>query len=148
MSDAQRATPTLTPGLLYHDAPTAIEWLCRAFGFAPRTVIPGAEGTIVHAHLTLDNGGIMLSSAETYAFPAWCKSPRDVGGTGTHEVIVHVPDADAHYARAVAAGVEILIPLEDKTYGGRGYSCRDCEGHVWAFGTYDPWAGGDAPASP
>ncbi len=32
------------------------------------------------------------------------------------------------------------MPLEDKDYGGRGYSCRDLEGHVWSFGSYDPFA--------
>ena len=31
------------------------------------------------------------------------------------------------------------MPLEDKDYGGRGYSCRDLEGHVWSFGSYDPF---------
>lgn len=132
--------PTITPGLLYHDAPAAIDWLCRAFGFEKRLVIPGDGGTILHAHLTFGNGGIMLGSAEGYPFPGMCRSPREVGGAGTVEVIVHVADPDAHQARAIAAGAEILIPVEDKPYGGRGYACRDPEGHVWAFGSYDAWA--------
>ena len=38
-----------------------------------------------------------------------------------------------------AAGARIADPLEDKDYGGRGYSCFDPEGHVWSFGSYDPW---------
>lgn len=137
------STPTITPGLLYHDAPKAIEWLCRAFGFEARMVIHGEGGKIVHAHLTLGNGGVMLSSAEGYAFPDLCQSPRDTGGTGTVEVIVYVADPDAHYARAVAAGAKVVIPIEDKPYGGRGYSCKDPEGHVWAFGSYDAWAQDD-----
>jgi uncharacterized glyoxalase superfamily protein PhnB len=45
------------------------------------------------------------------------------------------------YRDAVAAGAEIVEKLADADYGGRGYSCRDPEGHVWSFGTYDPWAG-------
>ena len=133
-------TPTVTPGLIYHNAPEAIEWLCRVFGFEKRTIIPGDGHTIVHAHLTLGNGGVMLSSAEGYPFPSMCKSPQEVGGVGTSEIIVCVADADAHYQRAVAFGAEVLIPIEDKPYGGRGYSCKDREGYVWAFGTYDPWA--------
>lgn len=133
-------TPTITPGLLYHDAPQAIEWLCHAFGFEKRLVIQGDRHTILHAHLTLGHGGIMLGSAEGHAFPELCKTPREVGGTGTAEIIVHVADPDAHYTRAVAAGAEVVIPIEDKPYGGRGYSCKDPEGHVWAFGSYDPWA--------
>ena len=79
-------TPSITPGLLYHDAPQAIEWLCRAFGFEKRLVILGKNSSIAHAHLTLGNGGIMLSSAEAYAFPSFCKSPREIGGVGTVEI--------------------------------------------------------------
>jgi len=132
--------PSVTPGLLYHNAPKAIEWLCRTFGFEKRTVIPGEHSLIVHAHLTFGNGGIMLSSAEAYGFPDMCTTPCKVGGVGTVEIIVYVDDPDAHYHRAFAEGAEIIIPIEDKPYGGRGYSCRDIEGHVWAFGSYNPWA--------
>jgi transposase len=32
------------------------------------------------------------------------------------------------------------IEIRDEDYGGRDYSCRDPEGHVWNFGSYDPWA--------
>ncbi len=81
----------------------------------------------------------MLSSAENYAFPSLCTTPRQTKGVGTVELIVYVQDPDAHYARACAAGAEVLIPIEDKPYGGRGYTCRDPEGHTWAFGSYDPW---------
>ncbi|MDR0216806.1 MAG: VOC family protein [Comamonas sp.] len=134
------SVPTITPGLIYHDAPKAIEWLCRAFGFQKRTVIAGDHGTIVHAHLTLGHGGIMLSSAEDYPFPEMCKSPRELGGIGSAEIIVYVSDPDAHYRHAVAAGAEVIISIEDKPYGGRGYSCKDPEGYVWAFGSYNAWA--------
>ena len=40
---------------------------------------------------------------------------------------------------ATAAGVEVVMPLRNESYGGREYSCRDFEGHIWTFGTYDPW---------
>ena len=36
--------------------------------------------------------------------------------------------------------VEIVVEIEDASYGGRGFTCRDPEGHVWSVGTYDPWA--------
>jgi len=50
-----------------------------------------------------------------------------------------VADADAHYAQARSAGAEIIVDIEDQDHGGRAYTCRDPEGHVWNFGTYDPW---------
>jgi uncharacterized glyoxalase superfamily protein PhnB len=31
------------------------------------------------------------------------------------------------------------MEIKDEDYGGRDYSCRDPEGHVWNFGSYDPW---------
>ena len=140
MSSLSGSNSTITPGLLYHDAANAIEWLCRVFGFTKRLVVPGEDGTIAHAHLAFGNGGIMLGSAERYAFPEMCKSPREVGGVGTAEIIVFVADADAHFKRSLTEGAEILIPIENKPYGGRGYACKDLEGHVWAFGNYDAWA--------
>jgi uncharacterized glyoxalase superfamily protein PhnB len=40
------------------------------------------------------------------------------------------------------AGAEILIDIKTEDYGGRGFTCRDLEGHIWSFGTYDPWPNG------
>ncbi len=140
MIDRVCTTPTITPGLLYHDAPRAIEWLCAAFGFVKRTVVPSGDGKIVHAHLTLGNGGVMLSSAEGYANPDLCRSPRTCGGVGTVEILAYVPDPDAHFQRASQQGAEIVSPPESKPYGGRSYICRDIEGHVWSFSSYDAWA--------
>ena len=42
--------------------------------------------------------------------------------------------------RAKAAGAEITSEPVTQSYGGRDYTCKDPEGHVWTFGTYDPWA--------
>ncbi len=53
-----------------------------------------------------------------------------------------VPDADAHHARAAAAGAAVLEAPADRLYGGREYVARDPEGNLWSFGTYDPWAAG------
>jgi uncharacterized glyoxalase superfamily protein PhnB len=35
---------------------------------------------------------------------------------------------------------QVLVEPRDRGHGGRDYVCRDLEGHVWTFGTYDPWA--------
>jgi uncharacterized glyoxalase superfamily protein PhnB len=53
-------------------------------------------------------------------------------------VAVYVADVDAHYARAKAAGAQIVRELEDTPYGSREYSVRDLEGFLWSFGTYRP----------
>ena len=141
MSDnANRTTSIIIPTMRYHDAPAAIEWLCRAFGFEQHLVVPGDNNTIAHAQLTFGNGMIMLGSARDDEFGKFIKPPGDVEGVCTQSAYIIVPDADAHYARATAAGAEIIYDIKDEDYGGRGYSCRDPQGHIWNFGTYDPWA--------
>lgn len=139
--NARKTTATIIPGLRYQDAPAAIEWLCRAFGFEKHLVVPGENGTIAHAQLTFGNGMIMLGSPRDDEYGKLVKPPRDLGGVGSQSPYVIVEDADVHYRRAVAAGAKIVIDIKDEDYGGRGYTCRDPEGNVWSFGTFDPWAG-------
>jgi len=140
-SPAKSTRATIIPCLRYRDAPKAIEWLCRTFGFEKQLVVPNADGTIAHAQLSFGNGMIMLGSVlevET-EFGRLIKQPDEIGGFETQSAYVVVSDADAIYARARAAGAEIVIEIKDEDYGGRDFSCRDLEGHLWNIGTYDPW---------
>ena len=93
-------------------------------------MVPGEDGTIAHAQLTFGNGMIMLGSAREDEYGTLVKVPGDVGGVQTQSAYVVVDDADAHYARAVEAGAEIVMEIADQDYGGRLYSCRDPEGHL------------------
>ncbi|HEX3876912.1 MAG TPA: VOC family protein [Bryobacteraceae bacterium] len=131
---------TVIPGVRYRNAPAAIDWLCKAFGFSKHLVVPGDNNTIAHAQLTFGNGMIMLGSVNEGEFGRLMKQPDQIGGCVTQSAYVVTMDPDAHYARAKAAGAEILMEIRDNDYGGRGYSCRDLEGHLWSFGSYDPWA--------
>lgn len=133
-------TSTVTPCLRYRDAPAAIEWLCGIFGFERHLVVPGENGTIIHAQLSFGNGMIMLGSAVNNNWYAKLMAqPDEIDGRQTQTTCLVVNDADLVYQRVKAAGVEILLEIEDASYGGRGFSCRDLEGHVWTIGTYDPW---------
>ena len=142
MSRPAATTATIIPCLRYQDAPKAIDWLCRAFGLEKQLVVPGEGESIAHAQLLYGNGMIMLGSAGKHGggFDELQRTPAEVGGVATQSPYVIVEDADAHYERARAAGAEIVLELVDQDYGGRGYSCRDLEGHLWSFGTYDPWS--------
>lgn len=131
---------TIVPVLRYRDAPAAIAFLCSAFGFAEHLVVRDEGNVIHHAQLSLGNGMIMLASPRDDAFGRHMAMPDEIGGRETQTAYVIVPDADAHYVRARAAGAEILREIRTEDYGGRGYTCRDPEGHIWSFGTYDPWA--------
>ncbi len=129
----------IMPCLTYREAPAAVEFLCNAFGFAKKMVVEGEGGSIAHAELTLGNAMVMLGSHKGTDYGSLVKTPREAG-TCTQTIYLIVPDPDAHHDRARAAGAEIVLPLATKDYGGRDYTCRDPEGHVWTFGTYDPWA--------
>jgi uncharacterized glyoxalase superfamily protein PhnB len=138
---AKSTRSSVIPVLRYRDASAAIEWLCEAFGFEKNLVVPNEDATIAHAQLSFGNGMIMLGSVpknET-EFGRLMKQPDEIGGAETQSAYVVVEDADAAYARAKAAGARIVIEIKDEDYGGRGFSCYDLEGHLWSFGTYDPW---------
>lgn len=130
---------TVIPCLRYRDARAAIDWLCGTFGFKEHLVVPGPGEEIAHAQLTLGGGMIMLGSATDSAFGRLMKQPDEIGGVETQSAYIIVDDADAIYERAKAAGSKIAIDIQDEDYGGRGFSCYDLEGHLWNFGTYNPW---------
>ena len=136
---AKNTKATVIPCLRYRNAPAAIEWLCQSFGFEKHLVVPGKGDTIVHAQLSLGNGMIMVGSVLDTEFGRLMRQPDEIGGAETQSAYVIVTDADALYARAKAAGARIVLDIKDEDYGGRGFACRDLEGHLWSFGTYDPW---------
>lgn len=140
---AKACRVTVIPGLRYRDAMAMIAWLCEALGFEQQAVYGGANGAVEHAQLTFGNGMVMIGSVDNgSASSALLKQPDEIGGAETQAPYLVVADCDAVYVRAKAAGAEIVMPLEDKGYGGKAFSCRDPEGHLWHLGTYDPWAEG------
>jgi uncharacterized glyoxalase superfamily protein PhnB len=130
---------TIIPSLRYRNASTAIEWLCRVFGLQKNLVVPDESGVIAHAQLSFGDGMMMLGSVRDNEWGRFIKPPDEIGGAATQSIYLVVPDADIVYERAKTAGAEILIPVRDEEYGGRSFSCRDLEGHLWTVGTYDPW---------
>ena len=137
---AKNTRATVIPCLRYRDAPAAIKWLCSTFGFEEQLVVPNPDGTIAHAQLRFGNGMIMLGSVVDSEYGRLIKQPDQIGGAETQSAYVIVFDADAVYRRARAAGAEVVLDIKDEDYGGRGFTCRDLEGRLWTFGTYDPWS--------
>ena len=136
------AIPTKTaliPCLRYRDASTAIDWLCETFGFQRQLVVPGEGGTIAHAELSFGGGMIMLGSAVASDHGRLIAPSDELGSTGAQSIYVVLPDPDSTYEKAKAAGASIVIALKNEDFGSRSFACRDLEGHLWNFGTYDPW---------
>ena len=137
---------SITPALRYADAPAAIDFLCTAFGLDRHAVFADdKDPTLIHhAQLRLGDSLVMLSSArpgEATDLYRW-KTPAEAGGV-TACIACVIADPDAHFARAKAAGADIVTePHDNQGYPGRSYNARDPEGNDWDFGTYDPWAQG------
>ena len=126
------------PCMRYRDAPAAIEWLCDTFGFETQLVVPNEDGTIAHAQLAFGNGMIMLGSAFDTEYGRLLKQPSEIGDFVTQSSYLVVNNADLVYGRVLEGGGKILLDIKDEEYGGRGFTCRDPEGHIWSIGTYDP----------
>jgi uncharacterized glyoxalase superfamily protein PhnB len=139
MSEMQTTTtPILYPTMTYRDAAKMIGWLERAFGFRKHVVYKSDDGKVMHAELGFGDRLIMTGDAkDDTSFGKLVRPPQDVGAT-TQSVYIAVPDADAVFATAKAAGAEIVMGLTNQPYGSRDFICRDPEGHVWCFGTYAP----------
>lgn len=116
--------------LRVRDATAAIRFYTEAFGAVERFRLTEPSGRVGHAELQLGPAVLMLSDA----FPEYgLEAPdgtRDIGCA----VHLHVDDADALAARAVAAGATMLMPPTDQFYGERGCRLRDPFGHTWLIG--------------
>ena len=134
--------PNLAAAMRYRDVAGASDWLCAAFGFQKHFAATGETGAVTYAQLTFGDAMLMLAPVRDFAVDTYMKQPDEIGGAETQSCYLMVGDADAHYAQAKAAGAEIILDIQDDDFGGRSYSCRDPEGHIWNFGTYDPWRGG------
>jgi uncharacterized glyoxalase superfamily protein PhnB len=124
----------------YEDTAAAIDWLTEAFGFRERGERYVMEdGTIGHAELEIGGGTVMLATPNrNYQSPRthresceaaarWLDNPWVVDG-----LLVLVDDLEAHHDRAVAAGANVIRPLEEGP-DGRLYTAEDLEGHRWMF---------------
>jgi uncharacterized glyoxalase superfamily protein PhnB len=123
--------PSLTAVLIYQDPKAALAWLEAALGFELYMLVEDPSGRPLHAEMRFGDSLIMVGSEWTPDH----RSPKSVDGKNTAGVHVQLEAGiDAHCARALAAGAEIVRELGDQPYGDRTYACRDPEGHVWSVG--------------
>lgn len=120
-------TQRITPYLYYEDVAGALDFLSRAFGLSEGSRMAGADGKVMHAHVTLGDGVIMMG----HPGPDY-KNPRQLGHA-TQSLYVVVDDVDKHFEHAKAAGAKIIEEPEDQLYGDRRYGAEDPEGHRWYF---------------
>ncbi|HEV8480442.1 MAG TPA: VOC family protein [Candidatus Eisenbacteria bacterium] len=124
---------TMTPYLTCRDASKAIEFYKKAFGAQEVMRATGPDGkTIMHANLKIGDGNVFLCEEQL----EWgAKSPLTLGGTGS-SIYLTVPDCDAMFNAAVAAGATVKQPLADMFWGDRWGSLVDPFGHSWQVSTH------------
>lgn len=120
--------------LRYRDPAAAVAWLQQAFGLKTHFV---AEQDDAVVHVQMKAGGSLIFLGPDHAGDRYgMHSPLALNGTNQCVYLVVDASVDAHAARAEKAGAKIVTPPYDTDHGGREYSCRDPEGHVWSIGTY------------
>ena len=123
--------PSLAPHLVCAGAAAAIDFYKKAFGAKEEVRLPGPDGKIMHACVSINGAPVMLVDENK----DWgALSPKTLGGT---PVSIHlgVPDADKAAAQAVAAGAKVVIPVADMFWGDRYGVVEDPFGHRWSIAT-------------
>lgn len=136
MATPRPAHVNLIPVVRYADCNAATAMFTDVFGFTAGNVFRDDSGNIVHGEFSFGHGGIMIGPVADTAFGKYMRQPKEAGGI-TASFFVIVADPDAAFAKCEAAGLEVLLPLRDESYGSREFTVRDAEGHIWTFGTYE-----------
>jgi uncharacterized glyoxalase superfamily protein PhnB len=126
---------TITPVLRYRDVRVASRWLCEAFGFQEHNRAQELGGQVRYVSLRLGDSFVLVRPIGNSVFDNLMVQPEAVGGANTQICYLTIADATDHCARAKAAGAFIELEPQDDGLGGRFYTCRDLEGHLWTFGT-------------
>jgi uncharacterized glyoxalase superfamily protein PhnB len=122
----------------YRELAEAMGWLEQAFGFEKQIAVTDSDGAVIYGQMTYRGSLMMMGAVRNTDLDKLMLQPDEVGGAETQSCYIVVDDADAHYARSLEAGAEVVLEIKSDGLGRRGYSCRDPEGHIWNFGTYNP----------
>ena len=123
---------SITPSITIRDAAAAILFYKAAFGAEEIMSLAMPDGKVMHAEIRLGDSRVMISDE----FPDWgCLSPQSIGGTAS-ALMFYVPDVDAAFAQAVAAGATSISPPTDQFWGDRSCRVLDPFGHKWSLSTH------------
>jgi uncharacterized glyoxalase superfamily protein PhnB len=131
VTEPTTATATIQPYICVSPATEAIAWYGAVFEAVETVRYTGDDGRIGHAEISIGGAEVMLSDP----YPEMdVVSPLELGGTTT-TLHLTVPDVDAVFSRAAAAGATIEREPTDQPYGLRSMTLRDPFGHRWMVGT-------------
>jgi len=123
---------TLTPHLTVNGAARYLDFLKNAFGAEEINVSPGPGGKLMHATVRIGDSMVMFNDD----FGADFGMPPLAQGRMPFVLHLYVPDADASWAQALAAGCEVVMPIADQFWGARYGVLRDPFGMTWSIATH------------
>ena len=111
---------TVTPYLVVANVPRLLEFVAAAFGAVERVRVPRADGSVMHAEVTIGDSIVMMGE------------PKEGMGPMPGAIFLRVADADASYRRALEAGAESVMEPTDMPHAGERYGgVKDPCGNVW-----------------
>jgi PhnB protein len=120
---------SISPSLTCKDAARAIEFYKDAFGAVETVRMPSPDGKVAHAELKIGDSIIFLNDEMG---PMAEVTP----GTPRMYLFLYVENADKTFTRAVAAGAQIDMALENQFWGDRYGKVTDPFGHQWGIATH------------
>lgn len=121
------------PHLVVNDGEAAIKFYEQAFGAVCENKKLAEDGKrVMHAHLKI-GAGVMFLHDDFPEFGHGATPPVRLGGTSC-TLHFEVPDADQAWARAIKAGAQITMPLDNQFWGARYGQLKDPFGHLWSIG--------------
>lgn len=123
---------TLTPYLVIKGADRAIDFYIKAFGATELFRMPGPDGAVMHAEITIGDSHIMLAEENP---EMGAQAPTTLNGTPVG-LFLYVENADGVFKKAVDAGASVKMPLTDMFWGDRWGVVVDPFGHQWQIATH------------
>jgi uncharacterized glyoxalase superfamily protein PhnB len=120
---------SLTPHLVCENASAAIDFYKAAFGATELSRLPGPDGKLMHGSVRIGDSILML----TDEFPQYGGlGPKMLKGSPV-TLHLYVTDVDAAFAKAIAAGAKVKMPVADMFWGDRYGQVEDPFGHFWSL---------------
>lgn len=122
---------SVQPYLIVNSGAAAIDFYKKAFGAKERLRME-KDGRVGHAEIEIGDSCVMLAD-EHHQIKAYC--PQHYGGSPV-SLVLYVPDCDAVYKQALAAGAKSEREPEDEFYGDRMAGVLDPFGYKWHIATH------------
>ncbi|HEX2539485.1 MAG TPA: VOC family protein [Caldimonas sp.] len=123
---------SITPYMIVRNGAAALDFYGKALGAEKTMQLDMPGGGVAHAEMRIGDSTVMLSE-ENEAWDA--KGPLTLGGSPMF-LMIYVPDVDAAFDRAIAAGATVVRPVADQFYGDRSGTLKDPFGHQWTLATH------------